>query len=60
MPDLSLRCTAFADARRIASGELRHVALKARQAFANGRRVLPACSKICCSWGFERASNSPT
>ena len=40
MPDLSLRCTAFADARRIASGELRHVALKARQAFANGRRVL--------------------
>ncbi|MFO1473066.1 MAG: DUF2239 family protein [Lysobacterales bacterium] len=40
MPDLSLRCTAFADARRIASGELRHVALKARQAFANGHRVL--------------------
>lgn len=40
MPDLSLRCTAFAGPARIASGELRHVALKARQAFASGRRVL--------------------
>ena len=40
MPDLSLRCTAFAGPSRIASGELRHVALKARQAFASGRRVL--------------------
>ena len=40
MPDLSLRCTAFAGPNRIASGELRHVALKARQAFASGRRVL--------------------
>ena len=26
------RCTAFAGSRRIASGELRHVALKAQQA----------------------------
>jgi len=40
MPDLSLRCTAFAGPSRIASGELRHVALKARQAFASGRTVL--------------------
>lgn len=40
MTDLSLRCTAFAGPSRIASGELRHVALKARQAFATGRRVL--------------------
>ena len=40
MPDLSLRCTAFAGPSRIASGELRHVALKARQAFAAGRTVL--------------------
>ena len=40
MTDLSLRCTAFAGPNRIASGELRHVALKARQAFASGRTVL--------------------
>ncbi len=40
MPDLSLRCTAFAGPSRIASGELRHVALKARQAFGAGRTVL--------------------
>jgi hypothetical protein len=40
MPDLSLRCTAFAGPSRIASGELRHVALKARQAFVAGRTVL--------------------
>ena len=40
MTDLSLRCTAFAGPNRIASGELRHVALKARQAFASGRSVL--------------------
>ena len=40
MPDLSLRCTAFAGCDRIASGELRHVALKARSAAAAGRRVL--------------------
>ena len=40
MPDLSLRCTAFAGPSRIASGELRHVALKARQAHASGRQVL--------------------
>ena len=40
MPDLSLRCTAFAGSSRIASGELRHVALKARQAHAGGQRVL--------------------
>ena len=40
MPELSLRCTAFAGTRRIASGELRHVALKARRAFASGGRVL--------------------
>ena len=40
MPELSLRCTAFAGTRRIASGELRHVALKARHAFASGGRVL--------------------
>lgn len=35
-----LRCTAFAGDRRIASGELRHVALKAKQAFDAGQRVL--------------------
>ncbi len=29
----SLRCTAFSGATRIASGELRHVAMKAKQAF---------------------------
>jgi hypothetical protein len=40
MPDLSLRCTAFAGHGRIASGELRHVALKARQAHAAGKPVL--------------------
>ena len=40
MPDLSLRCTAFAGPARIASGELRHVALKARLAHAAGGRVL--------------------
>ncbi len=36
----SLRCTAFAGPRRIASGELRHVALKAKQAFDAGKPVL--------------------
>jgi hypothetical protein len=40
MPDPSLRCTAFAGPHRIASGELRHVALKARLAQAAGSRVL--------------------
>ncbi len=34
-----LRCTAFAGDRRIASGELRHVALKAKQAFDSGQPV---------------------
>lgn len=33
------RCTAFAGSRRIASGELRHVALKAKQAFDAGQPV---------------------
>lgn len=33
MPTPALRCTAFAGTRRIASGELRHVALKAKQVF---------------------------
>lgn len=36
----SLRCTAFAGASRIASGELRFVALKAKQAFDAGKSVL--------------------
>jgi len=36
----TLRCTAFAGSRRIASGELRHVALKAKQAFDAGKTVL--------------------
>jgi hypothetical protein len=36
----ALRCTAFAGPRRIASGELRHVALKAKQAFDAGKTVL--------------------
>lgn len=36
----SLRCTAFAGRSRIASGELRHVALKAKQAFDAGKPVL--------------------
>lgn len=36
----TLRCTAFAGPRRIASGELRHVALKAKQAFDAGTPVL--------------------
>ena len=40
MPDLSLRCTAFAGQSRIASGELRHVAMKAKQAFDAGKPVL--------------------
>lgn len=34
-----LRCTAFAGSVRIASGELRHVALKAKQAFDAGQTV---------------------
>lgn len=33
------RCTAFAGSRRIASGELRHVALVAKQAFDGGQPV---------------------
>lgn len=33
MPTPTLRCTAFAGTTRIASGELRHVALKAKQVF---------------------------
>ncbi|MGV8922274.1 MAG: DUF2239 family protein [Thermomonas sp.] len=33
MPTPALRCTAFAGIHRIASGELRHVALKAKQVF---------------------------
>ena len=33
MPTPAMRCTAFAGNRRIASGELRHVALKAKQVF---------------------------
>lgn len=33
MPTPALRCTAFAGTQRIASGELRHVALKAKQVF---------------------------
>lgn len=36
----SLRCTAFAGQHRIASGELQHVALKAKQAFDLGKTVL--------------------
>lgn len=36
----ALRCTAFAGPSRIASGELRHVALKAKQAFDAGKPVL--------------------
>lgn len=36
----TLRCTAFAGSARIASGELRHVALKAKQAFDAGKPVL--------------------
>lgn len=35
----ALRCTAFAGPHRIASGELRHVALKAKQAFDAGTSV---------------------
>lgn len=45
----TLRCTAFAGSRRIASGELRHVALKAKQAFDAGKPVLV----------FEDASGQP-
>lgn len=33
MPTPALRCTAFAGTHRIASGELRHVALKAKQVY---------------------------
>ncbi len=33
MPTPALRCTAFAGTQRIASGELRHVAMKAKQVF---------------------------
>ncbi len=33
MPNPSLRCTAFSGTVRIASGELRHVAMKAKQAY---------------------------
>ena len=36
----TLRCTAFAGSARIASGELRHVALKAKQAYDAGKPVL--------------------
>ena len=45
----TLRCTAFAGPHRIASGELRHVALKAKQAFDAGKQVLV----------FEDASGQP-
>lgn len=45
----TLRCTAFAGPQRIASGELRHVALKAKQAFDAGKPVLV----------FEDASGQP-
>lgn len=45
----TLRCTAFAGPRRIASGELRHVALKAKQAFDAGKAVQV----------FEDASGQP-
>jgi hypothetical protein len=40
MSSPSLRCTAFAGSSRIAAGELRHVALKAKQAFDAGKSVL--------------------
>ena len=42
MSSPSLRCTAFSGPQRIASGELRHVAMKAKQAFDlhRGRPVL--------------------
>ena len=40
MASPTLRCTAFAGSRRIASGELRHVALKAKQARDLGQPVL--------------------
>ncbi len=40
MASPTLRCTAFAGPRRIASGELRHVALKAKQARDLGQPVL--------------------
>ncbi len=40
MSSPTLRCTAFAGPRRIASGELRHVALKAKQAFDAGKPTL--------------------
>lgn len=33
MPTPTLRCTAFSGSHRVASGELRHVALKAKQVF---------------------------
>ncbi|MFS8136605.1 MAG: DUF2239 family protein [Thermomonas sp.] len=36
-PTPTLRCTAFAGHHRIASGELRHVALKAKQLFDTGQ-----------------------
>ena len=37
----TLRCTAFAGSNRIATGELRHVALKAKQVFdAHPERIL--------------------
>ena len=39
MPSPHLRCTAFAGSQRIASGELRHVALVAKQAFDGGQPV---------------------
>lgn len=37
MSNAHLRCTAFAGRHRIASGELRHVALKAKQAYDAGQ-----------------------
>ena len=40
MASPTLRCTAFAGSRRIASGELRHVALKAKKARDLGQPVL--------------------
>ena len=42
MPTPALRCTAFAGTQRVASGELRHVALKAKQVFdsAPGQPIL--------------------
>jgi hypothetical protein len=59
MASPTLRCTAFAGHRRIASGELRHVALKAKQARDLGRPVLVFEDASCSGTWSSRCRCRP-